>query len=231
MACMAAVQTVLLDAMGTLVELEPPAPLLRRALRERLGVRVRPEEAERAMAAEIAFYRAHHLQGASAEGLAALRHACATVVRESLPALRGAPVADVLDALLASLRFRAHADSVDALRDLRSAGVKRVAVSNWDVSLGDALARAGLAELLDGAISSAEAGADKPRPEIFARALELAGGVEPGDAVHVGDRIEEDVAGARGAGIRGVLLVRDGAPPDGVEAIRSLTELPALALG
>ena len=182
------------------------------------------------MAAEIAFYRAHHLQGAGADGLAALRRGCAAVVRESLPALRGASVDGVLDALLASLRFRPHADAVDALRALRSAGVKRVAVSNWDVSLGDALARAGLAELLDGAISSAEVGADKPRPEIFARALELAGGVEPSDAIHVGDRIEEDVAGARGAGIRAVLLVRDGAPPDGVEAICSLTELPALAL-
>ena len=230
MACMAPVQAVLIDAMGTLVELEPPAPLLRRAVRERLGTRVSLEQAERAMAAEIAFYRANHLEGADADGLAALRRGCAAVVRDNLPALRAASVDAVLEALLASLRFRAHADAVDALRTLRSAGVKRVAVSNWDSSLGDALARAGLAELLDGAISSAEAGADKPRPEIFARALELAGGVAPDAAIHVGDRLDEDVAGARAAGIRAVLLVRDDSAPDGVEAIRSLAELPALAL-
>ncbi len=225
---MAPVQAVLLDAMGTLVELEPPAPLLRRALSERLGARVSLEHAERAMAAEIAFYRAHHLQGEDPAGLLALRRACAAVVRDCLPALSGDSVDDVLAALLASLRFRAHEDAVAALRDLRSAGVKCVAVSNWDVSLGDALAQAGVTELLDAAISSAEAGADKPGPAIFARALELAGGVDPGAAIHVGDRLDEDVAGARGAGIRAVLLVRDGAPPDGVEAIRSLAELPAL---
>jgi FMN phosphatase YigB (HAD superfamily) len=46
--------------------------------------------------------------------------------------------------------------------------------------------------------------------------------------VHVGDSLENDVAGARALGIRGVLVARDGAAPDGVEAVRSLAELPAL---
>ena len=216
--------------MGTLVELEPPAPLLRVALRERLGVQVSGAQAEEAMRAEIAFYRAHHLLGADDAGLRALRLRCAAVVRDSLDALAGARADEVLEALLDSLRFRAHADAAPALRALRSAGVRLVAVSNWDVSLGDALAAAGLAGLLDDAVSSAEAGADKPRPAIFERALERAGQVRPGDALHVGDRPEEDVDGARAAGIRAVLLARGGDAPAGVEAIASLAELPALAL-
>jgi FMN phosphatase YigB (HAD superfamily) len=44
----------------------------------------------------------------------------------------------------------------------------------------------------------------------------------------VGDKVDNDVEGAAAAGVRGVLLQREGDPPPGVEAIRSLRELPAL---
>jgi putative hydrolase of the HAD superfamily len=226
-------RAVLLDAMGTLVELEPPAPRLRAALHDRLGVDVGLDGAQRAMRAEIGYYRAHHLRGADAIGLAGLRRECARVVREALPSLGEAGEEEVLEGLLAALRFRAHADAPPALRALRDAGVALVAASNWDVSLHDVLAETGLAPLLDGAVSSAEVGADKPRPALFERALELAGGAVPAQAVHVGDRIDEDVAGAVAAGIRPVLVVRDGAAsdgaaPGGVATIRTLAELPPL---
>jgi putative hydrolase of the HAD superfamily len=224
------VDAVLLDAMGTLVELEPPAPLLRAALRERLGVEVSRPEADAAMRAEIAFYRAHHLEGSDPERLLALRRRCAALVQERLPALATLPPDAVLEVLLAALRFRAHADAAPALATLRAAGVRLVAVSNWDVGLHEVLARTGLRALLDGAVSSAEVGADKPAPGIFARALELVGGVPPERALHVGDRVDEDVAGARAAGIRPVLLVRAGALPAGLEAIGALAELPGRVL-
>ncbi len=72
------------------------------------------------------------------------------------------------EALLEALTFRPYPDVPDALRVLREAGHRVVVVSNWDVSLHDALRSAGLTELLDGAISSAEAGFEKPDPRIFA---------------------------------------------------------------
>ncbi len=50
----------LLDALGTLLELEPPAEPLRRELWERFGVELDAIEASAAVAAEIAFYRANH---------------------------------------------------------------------------------------------------------------------------------------------------------------------------
>jgi FMN phosphatase YigB (HAD superfamily) len=62
---------------------------------------------------------------------------------------------------------------------------------------------------------------------MFERGLELAR-VRPEQAVHVGDSLENDVAGARAVGIRAVLVARDGAAPQGVETVRSLAELPAL---
>ena len=48
------VRAVLLDAMGTLIELEPPAPRLRAELRARAGLEVSEAEARAAMGEEIA---------------------------------------------------------------------------------------------------------------------------------------------------------------------------------
>jgi putative hydrolase of the HAD superfamily len=216
-------RAVLLDALGTLLELEPPAALLVAEL-ERRGAVVSEAEAGAALRAEIAYYRANHDVAGDRAGLARLRAACTEVLREALPArARGVP--DLQAALLAALRFRPYPEVPAALRALRADGARLVVVSNWDVSLHDALAATGLDSLVDGAVSSAEAGAAKPDPRIFRRALALAG-VRPEDAVHVGDSVEHDVAGARAAGVEPVLVVRDGGDaPRGVRAIRSLSSL------
>jgi putative hydrolase of the HAD superfamily len=76
-------------------------------------------------------------------------------------------------------------------------------------------------------VTSAEVGAAKPDPRVFERALAVAG-VEPGEALHVGDKVDNDLEGAAAAGVRGILVQREGEPPPGVEAIRSLRELAAL---
>jgi putative hydrolase of the HAD superfamily len=219
---------VLLDALGTLVALQPPAPRLRDELLARFGVTVTVDVAETAIAAEIGYYRAHLNEGRDADSLAALRLRCAAVLREALgPAVQGR-VPDgsgLLDALLASLRFEPFADALEALPRWRAAGRRVVVVSNWDVSLHVVLDRVGLGGQLDAIVTSAEAGARKPDVAIFDRALRLAG-VPASEAVHVGDSVAEDVAGARRAGIEAVLLLRDGSSgPDGVRTISSLLEL------
>jgi putative hydrolase of the HAD superfamily len=223
---MAAVRAVLLDAFGTLLRLEPPAPRLRDALRDRLGVPVTLAAAERGMAAEIAYNRAHHDEGVDPASLADLRRRCAAQLRDHLGEhLLDATLDTLVAALADALRFEPFPEVPAALRALRSAGARLVVVSNWDISLGDALRATGLAELVDGAVSSAQAGSAKPHPGIFERALRLAGTAPP-EAVHVGDSLEHDVSGARAAGIAAVLLARDGAPaPPCVPVIRSLDEL------
>ena len=87
-------------------------------------------------------------------------------------------------------------------------------VSNWDCSLADWLEPLGLLEHVDGVVTSADVGAAKPDAAMFERALALAG-VEPAEAVHVGDSVENDVEGARAVGIRAVLVARDGGPAAG----------------
>lgn len=224
---MTAPRAVLIDAMGTLVRLRPPEPLLAAALREHAGVQVTEEEAGRGFAAEVGYYMQHQIEGRDAESLADLRRRCAAVLAGEL-GLGDADPEAVTRAMMAGLAFEAYPDSAPALRGLRARGVKVVAASNWDCSLPEFLAGAGLWDLLDGAATSAEAGAAKPARAVFDRALALAG-VGPDEAVHVGDSPEADIEGAAAAGIRGVLLVRDGRPPEG--AVGSLAELPALLFG
>ena len=218
---------ILLDALGTLVALEPPAPHLRSELATRFGVDVSEAEAARAIAAEIAYYRAHLDEGRDSAGLAALRRRCADVLRSALPeGLAGRLELDPLvDALLASLRFRAYPDVRPALQAARARGQRLVVVSNWDVSLVGVLRGLELEPLLNGILTSAVVGARKPAAAIFEQALALAR-VGPDQAIHVGDSLAEDVAGARAAGIEPVLIRRGGGPPvPGVRTVSSLSEV------
>ena len=218
-------RAVLLDALGTLVELQPPAPRLRRLLAE-VGFEVPGERAATGFGAEIGYYLEHHLDGGDREGLEQLRDRCAEALRAALE-LPGLDHATARRVMLEALEFEAFPDAGPALRELRAAGVRLVIASNWDCSLADWLGPSGLLELVDGVATSAEVGEAKPGPAVFRRALELAA-AEPAEAVHVGDSVQNDVAGARAAGIRPLLLARAGQPPPGVEAVRSLAELPSV---
>jgi putative hydrolase of the HAD superfamily len=192
-------KAVFLDALGTLVELEPPWV----HLREAAGEGVSEGRLVRAVRAEMDYYKEHAQEGRDEESLAELRRRCAELLSREL----GAEI--TVEELVAAVRMRAYPDAAEALTALRERGLKLIVVSNWDCSLGRVLERCGIAGLLDGAISSAEAGSRKPDPGIFAAALELAG-CEPTEALHVGDTPEEDVEGAKAAGIRPLLIDRSG---------------------
>ncbi len=222
-------RAVLLDALGTLVDLDDPVGGLLRALRAR-SVETDARAVGAALQAEIAYYRAEHHVAVDAASLAELRRRCARVFAEAL----GAPVTGlgddaVHDALLDGLRFRAFDDVAPALAALRAGGVRLAVVSNWDVSLHEVLASTGLAASVDVVLTSAQEGTQKPAPDLFLRALERLGGIDPADALHVGDDLVADVAGARAAGIEPVLIDRDGAggPADGARVIQTLAELAA----
>ena len=219
-------RAVLLDALGTLVELPPPGPALVEELAAR-GVAVGEAEAARAIRAEIAFYRAEHHVASTLLALAELRDRCTEVLREALPA-HAREVPDLQDALLGALRFRPYPEVPEVLQAWGEQGVARVVASNWDVSLHEVLATTGLAPLLDGVLTSAELGVAKPDPGLLEAALAVAGAA-PGEALHVGDSVEHDVAAARAAGVEVALVARDGEAdgpaPDGVRVVASLREL------
>lgn len=210
-------RTVLLDALGTLVALEPPFEALAAAL----GGEVSVSRVECAMRAEMDYYRAHSHEGGDPASLAELRRRSAAVLSDEL----GREV-DV-ETMMSAIRFRAYADAIPALAELRRGELRTVCVSNWDCTLPTVLAELELGELLDGVVVSALAGARKPNPEIFETALSIAG-CEGDEAIHVGDSVAEDVEGALAAGIRALHLRRDEhgdeAPAD-VAAISSLLDI------
>ena len=221
------VRAVLVDALGTLVYLEPPGPRLRARLEELSGIDVGLEAADRGFAAEIGHYLAHHMEGGDRPGLERLRDDCAAVMHEALGA-EGIERAVVRQAMIEALEFTAFPDAAPALAALRGRGLRLVAASNWDCSLPEWLEGAGLWDLLDGAASSAVVGEAKPSAAVFRAALDIVG-VEAGEALHVGDSVDNDIEGARSAGIRAVLVDRSGAaPPDGVETVRSLGDVASL---
>jgi putative hydrolase of the HAD superfamily len=180
----------------------------------------------------MAHYQARCHIAVDRGSLAELRAECTEVLRAALPAEARQLTAEELQAaLLASLRFRPYPEVPGVLAALRAAGLRLVVVSNWDVSLHDVLAATGLRALVDGVVTSAEVGAAKPDPALIRAALQVAG-AEPGQALHVGDSLEHDVAGARAAGVAAVLIARDGAPPAvprGVPVVATLAGVPALA--
>jgi putative hydrolase of the HAD superfamily len=218
-------RAVLLDVLGTLCYLDEPASRLRRELATR-GIEVSEQRAQGAFAAEIGYYLEHQMEGATPASLEDLRDRCAAEVVRVLE-LPAGQRDSVREALLAALVFVPFPDVRPALEALRRRGLRLVAASNWDCSLPDVLARMGLGDLLDGAVSSAVAGAGKPDPAVFHQALAVAG-CGASEAVFVGDSLENDVEGARRAGLRALLVQRSGDPPPGVEAVRSLEQVPAL---
>lgn len=103
--------------------------------------------------------------------------------------------------------WEVYGDVRPALESLRQAGLRLGVVSNWDERLPGLLSRLGFDGFFDIVVSSSAVGVEKPHPKIFLYALRALG-VEPSEALHVGDSPIEDVEGAMAAGMRAVLLDR-----------------------
>lgn len=217
------VEAVLLDAFGTLLHLDDPAPRLGTLLTAE-GHPHPPERVAAALAREIAYYRRNLHRGRDAAALAALRLECAGVLAEGLgddvP-----PPSRLAQILVEALRFRLAADALPALDALDRAGVAVAVVSNWDCALPEVLAGLGVADRFAAVCTSASVGAAKPDPAIFLHALGILG-VPPARALHCGDSPDADCAGARSAGLEAVLIDRRGILATGpCRRIRTLVEL------
>jgi putative hydrolase of the HAD superfamily len=138
-------------------------------------------------------------------------------------------VRDLFACFASAETFRVYPDVVPALQQLAELDIRRGVVSNWSEGLPALIEKLGLASYFDFVLSSALIGAEKPDPPIFRQALGLARARAP-DVLHVGDRVDRDIAGARSVGIQAILLDRrrlhDGGPEP---RITTLLELPPLA--
>jgi HAD superfamily hydrolase (TIGR01662 family) len=122
--------------------------------------------------------------------------------------------------------FELYDDALPVLEAVRAAGLKIGLLSNSARDLDEFVAHHGLA--VDAVLTSRAHGKTKPHETIYRRMLELLD-VSSGDAVMVGDTIEDDIDGARAVGMQAVLVDREGRFPER-ERLDDLRGLPA-ALG
>lgn len=123
-----------------------------------------------------------------------------------------------------------YPETVDVLKTLKGRGLELGIISNFDSRLFALLRGLGIEGFFETVTISSLAHAAKPSGRIFKQALDKHA-LDPSDALHVGDSLNDDVEGARQAGLTGVLLARDGEPAgSGVPTIRSLDALYPLLL-
>ncbi len=84
----------------------------------------------------------------------------------------------------------------EGVAELLGRGIRCAVISNSDGSIRASLEEAGLSELFEFVIDSAEEGCKKPQPEIFALGVHRLGGVSPHQVAYVGDSLFHDVKGA-----------------------------------
>jgi putative hydrolase of the HAD superfamily len=120
----------------------------------------------------------------------------------------------LIDSMFAGMR--PEPSMVEAVRELRRAGVKTALVSNsWSVEHYD---RDLLGELFDQVLISGELGMHKPQPEIFRLAAERLG-VAPERCIFVDD-LRENCEGAEAVGMR---AVRHRTPEETIARLGELT--------
>lgn len=127
-------------------------------------------------------------------------------------------------------RWRAHDDAAPTLVALRAAGVPLAVLTNGEQDIQTAKLRAtGLLDLVDVVAASSHLPAAKPDPRAFTATADLLG-VAVADTVMVGDSLENDVAGALGAGAAAVHLDRSGAgfPPGSSPDLAAVPRIPTL---
>jgi putative hydrolase of the HAD superfamily len=133
--------------------------------------------------------------------------------------------------ILAKLReykweFKVYDDSLPTLEELKNRGLIIGLVSNVIKDMEPTYTELGIQPYLDFKVTSSEVGYDKPRPEIFEAALKKAQ-VKPEESIFVGDQYHLDIVGARGVGIKGVLIDRNDYSSEITDCprIHSLTEI------
>jgi putative hydrolase of the HAD superfamily len=102
-------------------------------------------------------------------------------------------------------------------------------ISNASGQIKRLLEHTGIDHYFDVVLDSHEVGVEKPDERIFQKALEALG-VEPHEAVHVGDLLESDMRGASKVGIVPILVDRENRYPEidcmRVSHVHEVTGLP-----
>jgi putative hydrolase of the HAD superfamily len=207
------IKAVFFDLYHTLVTYDPPQEELEaRALKE-LGVDVPPSALSGPIVAADEFIyneianRPLSLRTRE-EKMALYMQYQETVLREAAVAYDTNLVMGLLSKMQqTTMNLVLFDDVAPTLTELKKRGLALGLISNIEQDIDETLTRLGLPSWLDIVVTSQDANANKPQPEIFLEALKRAD-VQPSEALYIGDQYQVDVIGANGAGMTGILLDR-----------------------
>ena len=225
---------VFFDVGNTLLKADPPVPDVFARVARRLGYEITVRDVEPFMSEVDEFYEAEYLKDGDfwcdhdravnlwLDMYTILANRCE--LEGDIPYLAQA----VYDEYLNPSNWSLFGDVQACLKGLKRRGFKLGVISNWDATLERLLRSIGSLPYLDDVVASAAVGYRKPSSAIFEIALERMG-VDAAHAIHVGDLPEADGDGAFNAGIRPVIIDRNGRFPDcRYETIKALTDLVSL---
>ena len=226
------IKAVFFDLYHTLVRYEPPQEELEAKALKDFGIDVSPEVLRRPLVAANEFIyqeiaRRPLSQRSQEEKMALYAQYQGIVLKEAGIEAGEKLVLGMLGKMQQfKMKLVLFDDVAPALNDLKGRGLILGLISNVERDITATLNELGLPSWLDVVVTSQESGFVKPQPEIFQEALRRAG-VQPSEAMYVGDQYQVDVIGANGAGMKGVLLDRGGYFEEITDCprIRSLTEL------
>lgn len=155
-----------------------------------------------------------------------------TLRASGLPA--SVTVDDIVETWLTSFTTNAtrFPDVDESVQELRKTHRLAIITNGTNWTQHSRIERSGFYHVVEHVSIAGEKGFGKPRSEIFEETLSCLG-VKPEEAVHVGDSLSADIAGARNAGMRSVWINRSGAPltedaPRPDASIRAFSELPGV---
>jgi putative hydrolase of the HAD superfamily len=226
------IKAVFFDLYFTLICYDPPQEEIEAGLLHNFGITVSPDALRKPLAkANDMIYQAMSQrplnQRSREEVMALYAQYHRNILKEAGIAAEESVFMGLVKGMLEAKYKLALYDDVNPTLDLlKKRKLTTGLISNIERNMAGALDELGLSAKLDVVVTSQDAGATKPKPEIFRFALQKAG-LEPDEAIYVGDQYEIDVLGAKSVGMKGILIDRPGSHADITDClrIRNLTEM------
>jgi putative hydrolase of the HAD superfamily len=230
---------IVFDVNGTLLGYEDPMGFEKRfaAACQDFGAEVSPEDVRRAMGGLLQQWSKRKQAGTRrASSDAQYRQTMTWFYQALLTALNipgdaGQQAESLYERFIIREGFMPpFSDVRETLEQLRARGLRLGILSNYPPHLEDTLKRHGLHGYFDFFIVSSLVGLEKPDPAIFELAVEQAGYPKE-EILYVGDDLDDDIRGARNAGLDVILIDRyDRRPEADCPRIKRLSELVGLVV-
>lgn len=208
-------EIIFFDAAGTLLEVRGSVGVIYADFARRYGVELDPATVQRSFAQSfrqqppLAFLAQNSAAELGQLEYAWWRQLVGQVLGNAFARAEAFELffAEVFEFFRGSAAWRIYDDVRPTLTALRARGLRLAVVSNFDLRLEDLLRGLVLNDFFEAVHISSRIGAAKPDPAIFRAALRFHE-LPAHAAIHVGDSLREDVAGAQAAGVRAFLIDR-----------------------